>query len=77
VFVAIVAGLSATAGPIHTPCFVSLDQFVKRLLWCQAFVKVDPDGRAAEGERCADVFLSAYDADRQIYSLCVGVRGIF
>ena len=43
--------LLATAGPVHSPRFVTLDQAAKKLLRRQALVNVDHDGHVAGAER--------------------------
>ena len=61
--------LPATAGPVHCPRLVMLDQVVKNLLRRQALVNVDHGGHVAEVERLTDVCLFVRDADGPCHSL--------
>src|SRR5262245_48091389 len=61
--------LAPTAGLIHGPCLVMLDQLVKRLLWRQRLVDVNRDGYAADAERRAVVRLFVCDAELPLHSL--------
>jgi len=51
-----------------------LDQPVKNLIRRQAFVNIDCDGNFIDGERRANVSLSARDAERQLHGLRAGRR---
>jgi len=66
----------ATAGLIHTPRAVMLDQEVKNFLWRQALMHVDRNRRVAQDKHFADVSISTCEAERPLNSLRVGVRGI-
>jgi hypothetical protein len=67
---------TATAGLIHCPCPVALDQAFKRLLRRQAFVNVDRNRHVGQAKRRAAVCRFVRDADRPFNNRRVGVRGI-
>src|SRR5262245_14704205 len=62
-------GLTTTAGPIHTTCFVGINKQVENPLRCQAFMPVDVDGRVADAECFADVGFFFNGASRQLYGV--------
>jgi hypothetical protein len=63
---------TATAGPIHSPYFIGLNQQVENLLRCQAFMPVGVDGRVADAECFADIGFFFSGARRQLYGVHVG-----
>src|SRR5262245_51311727 len=65
---------AATAGPIHTPRFVMLDQAVEIFCRRQASVNVDRDGRVAYAQRRTVVCLFVCEAELPLQGLRV-VRG--
>src|SRR5262245_3894727 len=65
----------ATAGPIHTPCFVGLNQQVENLLRCQAFMPIDVNRRVADAECFADVGFFFSGARGQLYDVLFARQG--
>jgi len=60
---------AATAGPIHTPRFVMLDQAVESFFRRQASVNVDRDGRVAYAQRRTVVCLFVCEAELPLQGL--------